>query len=146
MKGEPLPDPLFDLPEPLTLRLYQGPEVVFASEKHWLHPLFELEAVFAAGCDPRQTWLLDRITGRAAAFLVARLGIPSLRTRILSRRAIPVLERFGVAYQCLQTIDQVACATEDLLQDTEDLEAAYALLQARRAYSASSHLSQGSQR
>ena len=87
MKGD------LDLPAPLTLRLYEGAEVIFASEKHWLHPLFDLEAFFAdSGRDPSRARLVDRITGRAAAFLVVRLGIRELRTGILSRRAIPVLD------------------------------------------------------
>ena len=77
MKDDPKPDPGLDLPEPLTLRLYAGAEVLFSSDRHWLHPLFELEAFFAqGGPDPAGTRLVDRITGRAAAFLVARLGIP----------------------------------------------------------------------
>ena len=121
------------LPPPMTLRLLAGERTLFTSERHWLHPLFELELFFAQGCDPAGTQLVDRITGRAAAFLVARLGIRSLRTGILSRRALPVLERFGVRVQCVTLVDQVLCATEDELWTVQDPEAAYALLQARRA-------------
>ena len=127
----PEPDP-FELPEPLTLRLFQGDEVLFSSSGRWLHPLFELEEVFAGGLDPAGTRLQDRITGRAAAFLVVRLGIPRLHTRLLSRCAIPVLERFGVDYHGLQLVDRVACATEELLGGIEDPEAAYDLLAERR--------------
>ena len=128
MKGD------LDLPAPLTLRLYEGAEVIFASEKHWLHPLFDLEAFFAdSGRDPSRARLVDRITGRAAAFLVVRLGIRELRTGILSRRAIPVLDRYGVTYQCGEEIDRVLCATEDLLADIQDPESAWSLLRERRA-------------
>ena len=135
MRGEPVPE--LDLPAPLTLRLYQGDEVLFSSEKHWLHPLFDLEDFFAQdGRDPAGTRLVDRITGRAAAFLVVRLGIRELRTGLLSRRAIPVLERHGVHFHCGEEVDRVLCATEDLLAGVEDPEAAWTLLQARRAYSA----------
>ena len=129
MRGDPL-----ELPAPLTLRLYQDGEVVFSSEKHWLHPLFDLEAFFAqGGLDPAGTSLVDRVTGRAAAFLVVRLGIRDLRTLVLSRRAIPVLERYGVQYQCGEIIDRVQCATEDLLADIQDPEVAWTILQVRRA-------------
>jgi len=122
------------LPAPLTLQLYAGTEAIFSSEKHWLHPLFDLEAFFSESAqDPAQTHLVDRITGRAAAFLVARLGIKELHTLILSRRAIPVLERCAIQYRCGEVIDKVACATEDLLADILDLEAAWSLLQERRA-------------
>jgi hypothetical protein len=130
-------DPALELPAPLTLRLYSGDAVIFSSEKHWLHPLFDLEAFFRdSGQDPARTRLVDRITGRAAAFLVVRLGIRDLRTRVLSRRAIPVLERFGVHHQCDELIDKVLCATEDLLAETQDPEAAWVLLQERRARAA----------
>jgi zinc transport system ATP-binding protein len=134
VKDERRPDPGLHLPAPLTLRLYAGAEVIFSSEKHWLHPLFDLEAFFAqGGQDPAQTRLVDRITGRAAAFLVARLGIRELHTLILSRRAIPVLEAHGIQYRGSEVIDKVACATEDLLAEVQDLEAAWSLLQARRS-------------
>ena len=137
MWDEPVLDPGLQLPAPLTLRLFDGDNVIFSSEKHWLHPLFDLEAFFAqGGQDPARTRLVDRITGRAAAFLVARLGIPELHTLILSRRAIPVLERHGVHFHCGEEVDRVLCATEDLLAGVEDPEAAWTLLQARRAYSA----------
>lgn len=107
--------------------------MLFASDGHWLHPLFELEAFFAqSGQDPSRTRLVDRITGRAAAFLVARLGIPELHSLVLSRRAIPVLEQYGIHYQCHELVDQIACKTEELLADTQDLEAAWSFLQERR--------------
>jgi zinc transport system ATP-binding protein len=107
--------------------------LIFSSDRHWLHPLFDLEAFFAqSGQEPARTHLVDRITGRAAAFLVARLGIPELHSQLLSRRAIPVLERYGIQYHCDEWVDQIACATEELLADTQDLETAWSLLQERR--------------
>ena len=129
------PCPALDLPAPLTLRLYRGDKVLFSSEKHWLHPLFDLEASFTQEQQsPAGTLLVDRITGRAAAFLMARLGLPRLRTGLLSRRAIPVLERYGIAFQALATVDQIACATEEQLGAVQDQERAYVLLQARRVH------------
>jgi zinc transport system ATP-binding protein len=127
------PGPGLELPAPLTLRLYSAETVLFASDRHWLHPLFDLEAWLAQeGRDVAGTRLVDRVTGRAAAFLVARLGIPELRTGLLSRRAIPVLERHGIAYTALETVDRIACATEDQLLTVEDGATAYGLLQERR--------------
>lgn len=133
MKDDWLPEPGLRLPPPLTLRLYEGAEVLFSSEKRWLHPLFDLEAFFIqGGQDPARTRLLDRITGRAAALLMARLGIPELHTWILSRRAIPILAQHGIRYRCGELVDKVACVTEDLFAEIQDLEAAWALLQERR--------------
>jgi len=134
VKGEPIPDPALDLPASLTLCLYAGNERVFASASHWLHPLFELESFFArSGQDPRRTRLVDRVTGRAAALLVARMGIPDLHTLVLSRRAIPVLARHGIQCRYRDRVDRIACVTEDLLADTEDPATAWSLLQERRA-------------
>ena len=102
MWNEPVLNPELHLPAPLTLRLFDGDGVIFSSERHWLHPLFDLEAFFAqGGQDPTRTRLVDRITGRAAAFLVARLGIPELHTLILSRRAIPILALVVLLHQTL---------------------------------------------
>lgn len=130
MRGDP---PDLELPAPLTLRLYAGTRVLFTSEKHWLHPLFDLEGFFARdGIDPAGTRLLDRVTGRAAAFLVARLGIRDMDTLVLSRRAIPVLDQHGVRWRCGQMVDRIQCATEDLLADIRDPEAAWSILQERR--------------
>ena len=135
MRGDPSGGPE-SLPPPLTLRLYERGEVIFSSEKHWLHPLFDLEAFFAqSGRDPARTCLVDRVTGRAAAFLVVRLGIRELRTLVLSRRAIPVLEQHGVRYRCHEEVERVLCATEDLLAEIQDPESAWSLLQKRRARS-----------
>jgi len=134
VKDESIPGSGSPLPAPLTLRLYAGDEVLFASDGHWLHPLFELEAYFTkSGQDPARTRLVDRITGRAAAFLVARLGIPELHALLLSHRAIPVLERHGIRYRCDELVDQVSCATEELLADVQDPEAAWSILQERRS-------------
>ena len=76
---------------------------------------------------------MDRVTGRAAAFLVVRLGIPELHALVLSRRAIPVLERHGVRTSAGLQVDRIGCATEDLLAGIEDPQAAWTLLQERRA-------------
>lgn len=126
-------DPELELPAPLTLRLYSGAGTLFSSEKHWLHPLFDLEDFLSgSGRDPAGTRLVDRVTGRAAAFLVVRLGIRDLGTLVLSRRAIPVLEAGGVRWRCREEVDRLPCATEDLLAGIQDPEAAWELLRERR--------------
>ena len=133
MKGEPTPWAQLDLPEPLTLKLLRGEDVLFTSERHWLHPLFELETHFrTTGAQPAGTLLVDRVTGRAAACLMARMGLPRLRTGILSRLAIPVLEAHGIACLAREIVDRIPCATESELEGIDDLETAYGLLQARR--------------
>ena len=129
-------DPELDLPAGVTLRLYAGGRVAFESGGRWLHPLFDLEEHLArTGLDPAGARLVDRITGRAAAFLVVRMGIRTLDTRLLSDRAVPVLDAHGVRWRCAERVERVLCRTEDLLADVLDAEAAWTLLQARRARS-----------
>lgn len=132
MSAEPPLEPGFLLPAPLTLQLQLGGAVVFSSEQHWLHPLFELETFLARGCDLTDALLVDRVTGRAAAFLVARLGIRRLHTGVLSRLAIPILDHQGIEYRCAEKIERLSCATETLLSGIHDPEQAYALLKERR--------------
>ena len=136
MKGEPTPWARLELEGPLTLKLLRGEEVLFTSERRWLHPLFELETYFKeTGVEPAGTLLVDRVTGRAAAMLMARLGLPRLRTGVLSRLAIPILEAHGIACLAREIVERIPCATESELETVEDLEAAYGLLRTRRANS-----------
>jgi zinc transport system ATP-binding protein len=132
MRPELSIEPEFLLPAPCTLRLYLEGEVFFSSNKHWLHPLFDLQAFFAGEGAPAGAVLVDRVTGLGAAFLVANLGIRQLRTQLLSRLAIPVLERHGIEVRCKETVAKVACATEDLLAGIQATEEACALLRIRR--------------
>jgi zinc transport system ATP-binding protein len=131
MKPETSLEPEYVLPDPLTLRLHRGGQVLFSSEKHWLHPLFELEEVLIRIGDPTGLLVADRITGRAAAFLLARLGIRRLRTGLLSHAAIPVLDGQGIEYRCAELIEKVSCSTETLLAGIQDPETAYALVRER---------------
>jgi len=125
--------PELDLPAPLTLKFLRGQEVLFTSEGRWLHPLFELQDQLArTGQAPTGTLLVDRVTGRAAACLMARMGLNRLRTGVLSRLAIPILEAHDIACLAGMIVDRIPCATEDELAGVDDLAVAYGLLKARR--------------
>ena len=63
---------------------------------------------------------------------MVRLGLRDLHTGLLSDRAVPVLERWGVRTRAGARVPRVLCATEDLLAGIEDPEAAWALLRERR--------------
>ena len=130
--------PELGLPAHLTLQLFEGDEVIFSSGKHWLLPLFDLEEFFAqGGLDPARTLLVDRVTGRAAALMVARLGIKELHTLVLSRRALPVLEQHGIRGTCRELVDHILCTTETLFDQDQDLDAVWSHLQERRLRAAS---------
>ncbi len=130
------------LGEGLTLRLLVGEATVFSSRRHWLHPLFELEALQEVQPIPglQEALLIDRVTGAAAAFLVASLGIRHLWTGTLSRRAIPILEAYGIAFQSVTIIDRIVCATEDEFASLRDLDAARAQLRIAQQRALARHL------
>lgn len=131
-------EPEYVLTDPFTLKLFLAGQVMFSSQKVWLHPLFDLEGYLSeSDCDPSSVVLSDRIIGRAAAFLLVRMGIRQLRTQVISRLAIPVLEAHGVEYRCDEIIERIACATESELVEVKDGELAYAMIRGRweRAYS-----------
>ena len=121
------------------LRLSRSGTVIFASSRPWLHPLLDLTSFLetrhetTADCE-----LYDKVVGRAAALLMVRLGIRSLRTGLMSERAIPVLEANGVAWHADTRVERIDCRTEDILADETDPDTAYRVIRAR-ARAAAAH-------
>ncbi|TVR05833.1 MAG: DUF1893 domain-containing protein [Spirochaetaceae bacterium] len=122
----------------VVLRLSRNGVDLFSSARPWLHPLLDLSRFLAAreeGGARRESVadceLYDKIIGRAAALLIVRLGIRSVQTEILSRRAMPVLDAHAVAWRATTVVDRIDCRTEDLLADVVDPNAAYRLVSAR---------------
>ena len=117
-----------------TLRVYRDGKVIFRSNGAWLHPLFELEDFLLSGDHDRSSLHLeDTVVGKAAAFLIWRLGIPSVKTGILSRLGAEVLETAGIAFKCDELVDRILCQTEQILAAVDDAEQAYEILKARAA-------------
>jgi zinc transport system ATP-binding protein len=115
-----------------SLELFRGPRRVFSSAGRWLHPLFELEDFLAqSGLDPYGLRLRDRIVGKAAAFLIVRLGIPRLQAGVLSRLGKQVLEDRRVQHSWQRLVERIDCQTEAFLENVEDPEQAYVWLRQR---------------
>lgn len=115
-----------------SLEVFSDGLQVFASDGKWLHPLFELEDFLAASPLARATLSLrDRIVGKAAALLIARLGIRRVHAGLLSRLGLEVFEAQGVKVSWGQLVERIACQTESALAEVQDPEAAYALLRKR---------------
>lgn len=107
-------------------------EQVFTSDEHWLYPLFELEEFLHRTSFPAsELFLKDKIAGKAAASLIVKLGIRRCFIELLSERAIPVFEAYGVKYDYGQLVDHIQCRTEDLITDKMSLEDAYLFLRKR---------------
>jgi ABC-type Mn2+/Zn2+ transport system ATPase subunit len=115
-----------------SLIVRRGEEIVFTSNEHWLHPLFELED-FLKGKEipPSELFVIDKIAGKAAACLMVRLGITRCHIGLLSERAIPVFNAHGVDFSYDSLVDQIQCRTEDLITDSMSIGDAYLFLRKR---------------
>ncbi len=115
-----------------TLEVFAGEVRVFASDRHWLHPLLDLAGFLAASSwPPGELEARDRVVGRAAALVLVHLGIGSVRAGILSRGGREVLDRHRVPYAFAEGVERVGCQTEELLAAELDPAAAYRLVRRR---------------
>ena len=101
-------------------------QVIFTHDGKWLHPLFAVEDFLAAGdWQADQLFLEDKIIGRGAAVLIARMGFTACHGRIVSRKALPLLERYSITVSWDQLVDTLQCQTEQILTDGMSLDEAY---------------------
>ena len=115
-----------------TLEVFAGETLIFCSNGKWLYPLFELEDfLVTANYDPATLTLRDKITGKAAALLVIRLGIRDVRAGIMSKLGKEALEKYDVKYKHDTLVDRIDCRTEEILVNELDPEKAYVMLRQR---------------
>jgi zinc transport system ATP-binding protein len=115
-----------------SLILFHNTRQIFTSDEHWLYPLFELEDYLNSSDIPvGELFLKDKIAGKAAAALIVRLGIRNCHIELLSERAIPLFEQYGVKYGYDQLTDHIQCRTEDLITDKMSMEDTYLFLRKR---------------
>ncbi|HUX20355.1 MAG TPA: DUF1893 domain-containing protein [Spirochaetia bacterium] len=121
-----------DLANDASLRVFSGHEIVFESRGKWLHPLFELEDFLkGSGLRPESLRIEDKIIGRAAAFLIVRMGFLKVYGRTMSRLAESVFQSKGVEYSFGELVERIDCITESILSDVEEVERAYDLVRVR---------------
>lgn len=139
---------LEQLPENISLRIYDDDTLLFESNGKWLHPLFDAEKfliekkLFSASSGLKQGHFLtshDSAIGKAAAVLTARLGVKKIHANLLSQKALdyindlnsslPEAEKISVTYDNL--VPRLMCATEDQLSDLTDSDQMYFLLRQR---------------
>lgn len=122
------------LPDDISLAVFNGEQLIFTSGAKWLHPLFAFERFLATYSGKRDLLCAhDRAAGKAAAILMARLGIRRAHIDLVSDLARDVYERHGIALSYGQRIDRLLCQTETLLSSMEDEEEIYLLLKERAA-------------
>lgn len=115
-----------------SIRVLHGGRELLAAEGRWLWPLFELEARLGGlGVPAAELRVEDRVVGRAAALLLAGLGVGEVHGHTMSRRALPVLERHGIDTSWGALVDRIACRTEELFVDEWNPARARTLLRRR---------------
>lgn len=121
------------LPQAVSLQVLDATgTVLFSSAGKWLHPLLDAERfIEEQHLDASGLYLHDRVAGRAAACLAVRMGFKAVRLCMMSRLAEQVYRRYRVGYEADQTVDRIACRTEDLIDDAMDLDAVHRLIHRR---------------
>ena len=115
-----------------TLTVLHESTPIFTSYGKWLHPLFELEAYLADHAfEPDHLILQDKIIGKAAALLIFRLGVQTVKAGVLSRLGEAVWQLHGMAYTYEQLVERIHCQTEELLATVEEPEESYQLVKIR---------------
>ena len=124
------------LPAGISLAVFNGDDLIFTSGAKWLHPLFALEEFLLTYNGERDMLSAhDTAAGKAAAILMARLGIKRAHINLVSDLAVEIYEAYGIALSYERRIDRLLCQTEALLASMDDEEEIYLLLKerARRA-------------
>jgi len=79
-----------------TLRVYEGSQLVFSSNKDRLLPLLEYIDQFAP--HHQQVVIFDKIMGNAAALLSIKAGCREVYSPFGSQIAIRTLDKYGIKY------------------------------------------------
>jgi len=120
-----------------TLKVFLNKKLVFQSSGKWLFPLFELEEFLT--CQPMdmsKAEVRDKVIGKAAAMLIARLDAGSVHGEVMSELGREVFQRAGIPHTYSELVARIDCQTEELLLTVTDLERAHELLSARAGRSA----------
>jgi hypothetical protein len=115
-----------------SFEVYLDNNLVFFSNKNWIHPLFEFEKFIRNTDFPLENLLVkDKIVGKAAAMLLIHFKIKKIHAKTLSRLGQEILDLYEISHSFDKLIDKVYCQTEILLSDITDTQIAYNLLKER---------------
>lgn len=112
-----------------TLIVFKNQEIIFQSNEKWLYPLFSFED-FLEGypIDMNSVCIHDKVVGKAAAMLIARLRPDRVHGEVMSELAVNYLNQFGLSYSFDQLVERIQCKTEMILLDVDDVNEAYDIL------------------
>lgn len=97
-----------------------------------IKPLFRHIAGYG---DFKGSYVFDKVTGKASALVLAYGGASRLYTGVLSKEAVPVLEKYNIEYTADKIVDNIinasgddTCPMEKSVVNTDNPEEAYKLL------------------
>lgn len=118
----------------MTIVLVNGDNVL-TSTKNGIAPMMEF---ISNNINLEGYSLADRIVGKAVALLFAKSKIKNVFAKVLSEKAIPILDKYNIAYEyeiLVPTISNRAgngtCPMEMTVANTDDPNEAYNLLKAK---------------
>ncbi len=107
-------------------------DAVFTSSEKGIKRLLDF---CADGGDYRGFSAADKIVGKAAAFLYAKMGVENVYAEVLSKKGEQVLKKYGINYSytvlCNEIINRKGddiCPMEKAVKDIDDYEKAYEAL------------------
>jgi len=110
-----------------TLRVYEGDQLIFSSDKDRLLPLLEYIDRFAA--EHQRVVIFDKIMGNAAALLSIKAGCHEVFSPLGSQFAIKTLDKYGIKYHLTKIVSYIQkpdehdmCPMEKLSIDKEPEE------------------------
>ena len=84
--------------------------------------------------------MYDKVTGRASALLLAYGQAKSLHTGMLSKEAVPILQKYGISYSADKEVDFIlnraktgSCPMETAARNLDDAQQAYSILKSAYA-------------
>lgn len=127
-----------------SLMIYKQGELIFESSLKGIRP--HLKAINELGETLEDTLVVDKILGRAAAFLVIYIKAAEAITAVLSTPGKRVLEKYGVKFSYREEVPHIKmengviyCPFERMVQGMEDPDEAYkAIIEKMNSFKSSS--------
>ena len=127
-----------------SLMIYKNGELIFESSLKGIRP--HLKAINELGEKLEDTLVVDKILGRAAAFLVIYIKAAEAITAVLSTPGKRVLEKYGVKFSYREEVPHIKmengviyCPFERMVQGMEDPDEAYkAIIEKMNSFKSSS--------
>jgi len=102
-----------------TLRVYDGNQLIFSSNKDRLLPLLEYIDNFANYY--QQVVIFDKIMGNAAALLSVKAGCREVYSPLGSQLAIRTLDKYGIKYLITEIVPYIQKPNEEDMCPMEKL-------------------------